>query len=159
MFQIFQRLFGANSGNSNGSSRNNRSNDHRNTNAATPAPALDTPFIATLHEDRVVVHLPNGTREEVEWKNLESVIVRNSDKGTWANDTWLILIGTKKSRQGCVVPTTAENYDALLEHVRAMLGFDNDAFARAMTESGSEDFVCWQRSKQRDTKGSGDRAA
>ena len=106
----------------------------------------DAPFIASLHDDRVVVHLPNGKREEVEWAKLETVVARHMDEGAWANDGWLILVGTKKSRQGCVVPSRAENFAALLERVQALPGFDTEACARTLAAPGP-DAVCWQRGK------------
>jgi hypothetical protein len=106
----------------------------------------NAPFIVSMHEDRVVVHLPNGKREEVEWSKLEKIVVRNTNEGTWANDSWLILIGTKKSKQGCVVPRRADNFSALLERVQALPGFDLDTCQRVMAET-SPDAVCWERGK------------
>lgn len=106
----------------------------------------NAPFIASLHDDRVVVHLPNGKREEVEWNKLETVVVRHMNEGSWADESWLILIGTKKSRQGCVVPSHAENFAALLDRVRALPGFDTEACERTLTAPGP-DAVCWERAK------------
>lgn len=138
MMGFLQRLFGAGARGSRQSANGRQHNEQ----AVDP----NAPFIASLHEDRVVVHLPNGKREEVEWDKLETVVARHNNEGTWANDSWLILVGTKKSRQGCVVPSRAENFQALLTRVKALPGFDQEACTKTLAEPGP-DVVCWSRGK------------
>ncbi|TMS56471.1 hypothetical protein MW7_015375 [Imbroritus primus] len=138
MLSFLQRLFGA--------GRRDSQTTSGTAGSADAAVDPNAPFIASLHDDRVVVHLPNGKREEVEWDKLETVVVRHMNEGSWADESWLILVGTKKSRQGCVVPAHAENFAALLERVRALPGFDTEACERTLATPGP-DTVCWERGK------------
>ncbi|MGN5478819.1 hypothetical protein ACTMU2_22985 [Cupriavidus basilensis] len=87
------------------------------------------PFVINLYDDRVVVHRPDGQREEVMWDTLERVVVRVSNAAPWAGKAWLILVGAPDSGQGCVTPMDAANYGELLARVQSPAGF-NHAEAR-----------------------------
>ena len=111
------------------------------------------PFVVNLYDDRLVVHRPDGQREELAWDALERVVVRVSDRAPWTGTPWLILAGDAQSQQGCVVPMTAANHDALgagpclgLEkpprHIGQFLGKFLD---RAMHQRGGGDIVADQR--------------
>jgi hypothetical protein len=77
------------------------------------------PFVINIYDDRVVVHRPDGQREELAWDALEKVVVRVSDRAPWAGTPWLILAGDAASQQGCVVPMTAANHEALVRACRS----------------------------------------
>src|SRR5204863_236103 len=76
------------------------------------------PFVINIYDDRVVVHRPDGQREELAWDALEKVVVRVSDRAPWAGTAWLILAGDAASQQGCVVPMTAANHEALVRRLQ-----------------------------------------
>ncbi|PWK38476.1 hypothetical protein [Cupriavidus plantarum] len=108
------------------------------------------PFVINLYDDRAVVHRPDGQREEVSWDALERVIVRVSDRAPWAGTAWLILVGDGDSKQGCVVPLDAANHDALLTHLRAMPGFNEQKLDNALRDAEAgrarSDAILWKRS-------------
>ncbi|EYS86626.1 hypothetical protein CF68_05245 [Cupriavidus sp. SK-4] len=112
-------------------------------------PDPSEPFIINLYDDRVVVHRPDGQREEVAWDALERVVVRVSDRAPWAGTAWLILIGTPDSGQGCVVPLDAANHVALLEQLRALPGFNHQKLENALRDAAAgksrSDAICWKR--------------
>lgn len=119
---------------------------------AAPAAEAAQPFIINLFDDRVVVHRPDGQREEVEWQRLSRVVVRATSRGPWAGKAWLILIGDDGAdgrQQGCVAPLDAMNHEALVERLAALPGFDRaplDRAARAArTGKDRDDALCWQR--------------
>ncbi|MDQ0143714.1 hypothetical protein [Cupriavidus necator] len=107
------------------------------------------PFIVNLYDDRVVVHRPDGQREEIAWRVLERVVVRVSDRAPWAGTPWLILIGEPGSGQGCVVPFDAANHAALLEQLRALPGFNQQKLDNALRDAAARksrsDAICWKR--------------
>ncbi|WP_427312545.1 hypothetical protein [Cupriavidus sp. H39] len=108
------------------------------------------PFIINLYDDRVVVHRPDGQREEVAWDVLERVVVRVSDRAPWAGTAWMILIGEPGSGQGCVVPLDAANHAALLQQLRALPGFNDQKLDNALRDAAAgksrSDAICWKRS-------------
>ena len=67
---------------------------------AAPTAVAAEPFIVNLFDDRVVVHRPDGQREEVEWQRLSRVVVRATNRGPWAGKAWLILIGDEGDEVG-----------------------------------------------------------
>ncbi|WP_454741305.1 hypothetical protein [Cupriavidus necator] len=107
------------------------------------------PFIINLYDDRVVVHRPDGQREEVAWDTLERVVVRVSDRAPWAGNAWLILIGAEDSGQGCVVPLDAANHAELVERLRALPGFNQQKLDNALRDAAARksrsDAICWKR--------------
>ena len=116
---------------------------------STRRPDPSEPFIINLYDDRVVVHRPDGQREEVAWDALERVVVRVSDRAPWAGTAWLILIGTPDSGQGCVAPLNAANHVALLEQLRALPGFNHQKLENALRDAAAgksrSDAICWKR--------------
>ncbi|MCD9122867.1 hypothetical protein [Cupriavidus sp. UGS-1] len=112
----------------------------------------EQPFIVNLFDDRVVVHRPDGQREELEWRALERVVARVSRRAPWTGRAWLILVGEERPdgrQQGCVTPLDAVNHEALLSRLRALPGFDQALLDNALRDARNgrtrEDVVCWQR--------------
>ncbi|UDM49958.1 hypothetical protein [Cupriavidus sp. MP-37] len=112
-------------------------------------PDPSEPFIVNLYDDRVVVHRPDGQREELAWNVLERVVVRVSDRAPWAGKAWLILIGAPDSGQGCVVPFDAANHAALLQQLGALPGFNQQKLDNALRDAAAgksrSDAICWKR--------------
>ena len=123
-----------------------------NTTASRAQVEPDQPFIVNLFDDRLVVHRPDGQREELEWQALERVVARVSRRAPWTGKAWLILVGEERPdgrQQGCVAPLDAVNHEALLARLRALPGFDQAMLDNAMRDARNgrtrEDVVCWQR--------------
>ncbi|ODV43205.1 hypothetical protein AWV79_19675 [Cupriavidus sp. UYMMa02A] len=110
------------------------------------------PFVINLYDDRVVVHRPDGQREEVMWDTLERVVVRVSNAAPWAGKAWLILVGAPDSGQGCVTPMDAANYGELLARVQALPGFNQQKLDNALRDATAgksrSDAICWKRGAQ-----------
>jgi hypothetical protein len=96
----------------------------------------------------VVVHRPDGQREELEWDVLERVVVRVSDRAPWTGTAWLILAGAADSGKGCVVPLNAANHAALLERLQALPGFNQQKLDNALRDAAAgksrSDAICWK---------------
>ncbi|RZT43104.1 hypothetical protein [Cupriavidus agavae] len=117
----------------------------------TAVPQVDPnqPFVVNLYDDRLVVHRPDGQREELAWDALERVVIRVSDREPWAGKPWLILAGDAESQQGCVVPMAAANFDALLQRLQQLPGFHQQKLDNAMRDAGAgktrTDANLWKR--------------
>jgi len=118
---------------------------------ATRAVDPNEPFVVNLYDDRVVVHRPDGQREELAWDALEKVVVRVSDRAPWAGRAWLILAGDAASHQGCVVPMNAANSDALVRRLQALPGFHQQKLDNALRDAAASksrtDANLWKRSE------------
>ncbi len=113
------------------------------------AHAPNEPFVINLYDDRVVVHRPDGQREEMAWDALERVVVRVSNRSPWAGTAWLILAGSPDSQQGCVVPLHAANHAALIARLQALPGFQQQKLDNALRDAAAgktrTDAVLWKR--------------
>jgi hypothetical protein len=110
------------------------------------------PFIVNLFDDSVVVHRPDGQREEVALDQLDRVVVRVSNREPWAGPAWLILAGIADEQghqQGCVVPLDAMNHEALLARLQALPGFNQQKLDNALRDArmgkSRSDAICWKR--------------
>ncbi len=117
---------------------------------AHPEKYADEPPAPRLPESLVVVHLsdaevvcerPDGKTERVAWAGLRSVDILTTADGPFAPDVFFLLIGTVG---GCAVPQGATGYEALLQRLQALPGFDNEAFIRAMGSTEEASFACWR---------------
>lgn len=121
----------------------------RNKPAPTRQAAPGEPFVINLYDDRVVVHRPDGQREELAWDALERVVVRVSDRAPWAGTAWLILAGDAESKQGCVAPLDAANHDALVARLQTLPGFHQQKLDNAMRDAAAgksrTDAILWKR--------------
>ncbi|MGO4332673.1 hypothetical protein AB4Z48_39155 [Cupriavidus sp. 2TAF22] len=113
------------------------------------------PFVINLYDDRVVVHRPDGQREEIEWDVLERVVVRVSNREPWAGPAWLILVGDRAAdgaQRGCVVPLNAVNQGALVERLQALPGFSQQKLDNALRDAAAgkhrTDANLWKRGAQ-----------
>lgn len=128
-----------------------------NATAARTQAEPEQPFIVNLFDDRLVVHRPDGQREELEWQALERVVVRVSRRAPWTGKAWLILVGEERPdgrQQGCVTPVDAVNHEALLARLRALPGFDQAMLDNALRDARNgrtrDDALCWQRGEGED---------
>lgn len=117
---------------------------------STPHPVdPNQPFVVNLYDDRVVVHRPDGQREELAWDALERVVVRVTNRGPWSGTPWLILVGDAASQQGCVVPMSAANTDALVQRLQQLPGFHQQKLDNAMRDAAAgksrTDANLWKR--------------
>ncbi|CAG9169942.1 hypothetical protein [Cupriavidus pampae] len=136
MIGWLRKLIPSSDTNRNGNSSGNLSGTSRAASAATPRRVdAGEPFVINLYDDRVVVHRPDGQREELAWDVLERVIVRVSNRAPWAGTAWLILVGDGDSKQGCVVPLDAANHAALLAHLRTLPGFSEQKLDNALRDA------------------------
>jgi hypothetical protein len=87
--------------------------------------------------------LANGTEEKVAWDDLAEVFVLTTGDGPFAEDVFFVLVG--RDNTGCVVPQGSPESAPLLERLRRLPGFDNEAFIRAMGSTQEARFVCWRR--------------
>jgi hypothetical protein len=113
------------------------------------------PFIVNLFDDSVVVHRPDGQREELALDQLDRVIVRVSNREPWAGPAWLILAGVvddEGRQQGCVVPLDAMNHEALVARLQALPGFNQQKLDNALRDArmgkSRSDAICWKRGAQ-----------
>jgi hypothetical protein len=110
--------------------------------AKPPSLFPESRFIIRLSDSEVVCERPDGKVERVGWNDLQKVEIVTTGGGPLAPDVFWVLHGTNG---GCAVPQGATGDKELLERLQALLGFDNQAFIKAMSSTSDRRFLCWQR--------------
>jgi hypothetical protein len=85
--------------------------------------------------------LPDGTREEVRWDELEEVSIVTTAEGPFEEDVFYLLIGPEG--RGCAVPHGQS--DGLIERLQGLPGFDSEELIRAMARIDEGISTLWRR--------------
>ena len=112
--------------------------------SASKRPALDpgSRFVVTISEKGVSCQRPHGEKESVDWVDVNAVLIKTTDEGPFLPDVFWVLVGDKG---GCVIPQGATGEKALMERLRTLVGFDNEAVIKAMQCAENQGFLCWKR--------------
>ena len=90
----------------------------------------------------VWVERSGGHVEAVRWAELRVVYFQSGVVGSDEGDTFWRLVGTEGT--GCLVPDGARGAAAVVERLRQLPGFDEQAVAAARAASdGRQLFPCW----------------
>lgn len=112
------------------------------------SPALDPEgrFVVRVDAAEVVCERPDGTRERVNWDDLERVEIVSTSEGPRFPDTFWLLVGKVG---GCAIPWGATGEAQLLERLQQLPGFDNTAVIGAASDSTDARRTCWERDPNR----------
>ncbi|MDO8367920.1 MAG: hypothetical protein Q7T20_14055 [Saprospiraceae bacterium] len=99
-------------------------------------------FITTVTDKYVRVEHPTRKPEEIQWKNIKEIRLVNTDKGPFAPDIWLILIG---ENDGCSIPHGNKGYEQVYDIVSKYDSFDFENVIKSMSSINNEQFLLWTR--------------
>lgn len=99
--------------------------------------------IVTIHEDQVIVERVDQKTAVVSWKDLEEIKVINSDSKVLAQGIWLVLIDSSNQ---CFIPHNTESFNKAIQIASKLDGFYINNLEKALSSSGAESFILWQRS-------------
>ena len=100
--------------------------------------------VVTITDESITCTRSDGLVESVPLNELRAVLIETTDEGPWFDDVYWILVG---QNGGCVVPSEAQNADALLERLQELPDFNNAVVIEAMTCTENQRFLCWEREK------------
>ena len=84
----------------------------------------------------------NELYERIRWHDLAALDVETNDQGPWAEDVHYVF--TALDGRSIEVPGLLVD-DALLTHMQALPGFDNEALIAAMACADNAVFPLWRR--------------
>ena len=99
-------------------------------------------YNVTITDEFVRVEHPKIKTEQIAWSEIEVIKLINTDKGPFAPDIWLTLIG---KNSGCVIPQGAKGYDDVYEIVSKYENFDFEKVIESMTCTENRDFLLWKK--------------
>lgn len=87
---------------------------------------------------------PDGRTDVVSWSNLQLAGLETNDAGPFMEDVYFYLEGPG---YGFYIPQASEGIQELVSRLAALPGFDEEAFAAAMSSTANARFVCWRRGR------------
>lgn len=100
--------------------------------------------VVAVDETGIERQAAGGTRESIRWDQLDRVFIATTDEGPVNDDVFWVFIDESGSG-GCAVPASAEGFEALLDRVQQLPGFDNQKVIDAMGSTENARFDVWQR--------------
>jgi hypothetical protein len=94
-----------------------------------------------VDQKRIRCVWPNGQVNAVAWSELQLAAVETRDCGPCVEDVYFYLEGPE---YGFFVPQGAQGTNELVRRLTELPGFDNEAFAAAMSSTENARFVCWK---------------
>ena len=93
-----------------------------------------------VDSDMVTYVGPDGKAASIPWPELQSVGIRTTNEGPFAEDVFFVLTGTQAQ---LIVPQGASGAQALFTRLGSLPGFNYDAAIKAMTCTDNQEFACW----------------
>ena len=94
----------------------------------------------TFDERGITCRRASGLDDHFEWSDLQSVVIRTTNRGPFDEDVFIVLSDAAAS---CWIPQAIAHH--LLERLQQLPGFDNQAVIEAMCCAENNEFVCWTR--------------
>ena len=98
-------------------------------------------YVVRISETGVSCRNPDGSTQTVPWHELQEVEIVTTAPGPLLPDVLWVLHG---SSSDCIVPQRATGEPELMERLRALPGFRNDALIDAMRSVRNQRFLCWE---------------
>ncbi len=93
-----------------------------------------------------IIHFgSDGAQEFMHWDDLAEVAVLTGSGDTLVSDVYIVLTAFL-GPSAMSIPQGAEGVDKLLAALKKLPGFDSEVLTQAMSSTGVERFICWQRS-------------
>ncbi|QIG81919.1 hypothetical protein G5C33_11820 [Sphingosinithalassobacter tenebrarum] len=87
---------------------------------------------------------PKGDRHQVQLSQLHGIAIETNDSGPWGQDFWWLIYGPDEDL-AFAFPEGATGETEVIERLRALPGFRDDAFGDAIRSTDIDTFVVWQR--------------
>jgi hypothetical protein len=95
-----------------------------------------------ITDEFVKVEHPKWEFGSVQWHDLHTVLLINTDQGPSQPDVWLTLIDVHGK---CMVPLGAKGYEQVYEIVSKYEGFDFENAVKSMSCTDNAEFVLWTK--------------
>lgn len=98
--------------------------------------------MVTITEEFLKVEHQNRKPEQIFWKDISEIRLKNSSDGPSAPDVWLVLVGDHCE---CLIPQGTNGYDAVFSIVSQYKNFNFDNVIKSMTCVNNDQFILWTR--------------
>jgi hypothetical protein len=97
-------------------------------------------YIVTITSESLSVDHPKWPMGSVNWRDVHTVLLINTDKGPWLPDVWLTLIGNNEK---CMIPQGAAGFEEVYDIVAKYDGFNFENAIKSMSCTDNAEFLLW----------------
>jgi hypothetical protein len=97
-------------------------------------------YIVTITDETVLVSFKDEQLGSVNWKELHTIMLINTDQGPWLPDIWLTLISDNSK---CMIPHGSKGFDMVYDIVSKYESFNFDNELESMTCIANAEFLLW----------------
>jgi hypothetical protein len=93
----------------------------------------------------VSVSHPRFGKEQINWKDIETIKIVTTDEGPFLPDFWIGLFGQKVK---CLLPQGAKGYEEVYNIISKYDQFNFENVIAATGSTDNNEFLVWTRSKK-----------
>ncbi len=102
-------------------------------------------YMVTITEETISVYHPKWSNESVDWKEVHTVLLVNTNEGPWLPDVWLTLIDNNGK---CMIPQGAKGFETVYDIVSKYDGFNFENAIKSMSCTDNAQFLLWTNKEQ-----------
>lgn len=95
-----------------------------------------------ITEEFVRVEHPKRKTEQISWKDIDIIMLMNTNAGPVSPDIWLALLG---KNSGCLIPHGSSGYDDVYEIISKYDNFNFKNVIKSMSCTENKEFLLWKR--------------
>lgn len=99
-------------------------------------------YKVTISNTSVKIEHPSRETEIISWNDILEIQLINTDKGPWAPDVWLALIGEDS---GCLIPQGAVGFEEVYDIVSKYNNFNFENVSKSMACTDNVKFDLWKK--------------
>lgn len=99
-------------------------------------------YKVTLSETNICVEHPKHGIQKIDWKNILTIKLINTDVGPAGIDIWLALVGKNET---CLIPHGHKSFDKVYNLVSKYEDFNLENFINSMSCTDDAEFILWER--------------
>jgi len=100
--------------------------------------------IITLTDEAIKVAYPNRPVEAIQWSEINTILLINTDAGPFQSDIFLTLKGDHNS---CTIPHDSDGFEQIYAIVSKYDGFNLENFIKSMSCTDNAEFLLWTRTE------------
>ncbi|WP_375580333.1 hypothetical protein ABWH96_04660 [Marivirga tractuosa] len=93
-------------------------------------------------QEYIKVEHPERKTGQINWNDIDEIVVVTTDEGPFLPDFWLVLLGKDNS---CSLPQGAPKYDEVFEIISMYEGFNFDEYIKSVSSVEKARFELWKR--------------
>lgn len=93
-----------------------------------------------ITDESVSVRHSAGEAQSILWRDIEIILLINTDEGPLQRDVWLALIGANNR---CMIPQGGKGFEKVYEIISQYEGFNFENIIKPMSTTDNAELVLW----------------